>query len=508
MQMKAIKAEDMAMEIGQRCRRVRMAHGLSQQALADLAGTTAQNISKYEKNGISDIFWIKKLSELLGTDLQNDEIDKEGSVGEIGKEILYTLVLYDGHVDTCCFSAFFLYGLDEQRVSNEIFKLESIGMVVREQYKGWLDKEKDVTFITAKGLITLKNMQLNNEMSEKVFELISEIKTYEQIRGLYKNYQEFIDDHQIEKLIRNIDYDSEYMELYDSGECEPDDKYLILCTDYRCNYLKYLRENFLEGFENLGQMELLNVLKYHIDIDDSKVQQWIPGKGIYHDIIFRMALEITSQDLWLDSTSYKDLFFNLCDEVVEMANSMNGEIKEINTDRIVGLAEIDLKKEFCYRKPNLYDEKLKHLNLPQIGFGGDDVYEFIANLEDMGYEVRQGFIDKLLTDSKMQEKISQFNLLFKSFDRTIQEIYEENADINESPSPTEWFTKEEIEEYINTYMGPAKRKEEKKLDEILEKINQLCPRTLDYYRFPKEWEENGLADLVRKNYNIPKISEE
>lgn len=45
----------LARECGLRCRRIRMAKNMSQQDLADLLFTTPQNISKYEKDGISNI---------------------------------------------------------------------------------------------------------------------------------------------------------------------------------------------------------------------------------------------------------------------------------------------------------------------------------------------------------------------------------------------------------------------------------------------------------------------
>ena len=84
--------KSMAVEIGQRCRRFRNALGISQQKLADMVGTTPQNISKYEKEGIHDIDIIRYLSSALGYDLMTDEVDEEGSIGEIGKEILTILV--------------------------------------------------------------------------------------------------------------------------------------------------------------------------------------------------------------------------------------------------------------------------------------------------------------------------------------------------------------------------------------------------------------------------------
>ena len=81
-----------AKECGQRCRRIRQAKGISQQALADRLGTSPQNISKYEKNGISDIDTIMNLSDILGQNLLEDETDAEGTVGEVGKEILNHMI--------------------------------------------------------------------------------------------------------------------------------------------------------------------------------------------------------------------------------------------------------------------------------------------------------------------------------------------------------------------------------------------------------------------------------
>ena len=81
-----------ALEIGQRCRRMRQAQGISQQELADKLHTTPQNISKYETQGISNIEVVQKASAALGHDLLQDEMDTEGTVGEIGKEILQLIL--------------------------------------------------------------------------------------------------------------------------------------------------------------------------------------------------------------------------------------------------------------------------------------------------------------------------------------------------------------------------------------------------------------------------------
>ena len=86
---------------------------------------------------------------------------------------------------------------------------------------------------------------------------------------------------------------------------------------------------------------------------------------------------------------------------------------------------------------------------------------------------------------------------------SIEQFIAEMAKEKESPLITEWFSKEEIEDFINKNMGPAKSEEEMEIDKILLEINEKYPETLDYYVFPEEWEENGLATLIRKNCNIP-----
>ena len=100
-----------AMECGLRCRRIRMAQNMSQQELADKMFTTPQNISKYEKEGISNIDTILKLSESLGHDLLTDETDEEGAVGEVGKEILWQLIEAGGYMEVGTLSEGSLYGM-------------------------------------------------------------------------------------------------------------------------------------------------------------------------------------------------------------------------------------------------------------------------------------------------------------------------------------------------------------------------------------------------------------
>lgn len=73
-----------------------------------------------------------------------------------------------------------------------------------------------------------------------------------------------------------------------------------------------------------------------------------------------------------------------------------------------------------------------------------------------------------------------------------------------TPYPTRWFTADEIRAFIEENLHPAASEEERKLDEILTKINAMDPRTLDYYKMPAVWEENGLAQIVRDLYGLSK----
>ncbi len=87
-------------------------------------------------------------------------------------------------------------------------------------------------------------------------------------------------------------------------------------------------------------------------------------------------------------------------------------------------------------------------------------------------------------------------------------FYTNMPDDAESPYPYDWFSKEEIEQYIRENIFPAQNDDEREIDRIMAEINKLRPYTLDYYSFSDEWEENGLADLLRGMWDIHDIEEE
>ncbi len=258
-----------ANEIGLRCKRIRMAHNISQQELADRCNTTAQNISKFEKKGISDIYWITTISNALGQSLLVSEADSEGEVGKVGNEILRILIKRTGYFRTANIMNHKLYGLSDEQITHEIVKLERIGMVVREQFVNFDENELDVLFITAKGLITIKNRSENSDLRE----LIKKVRTYEMIIDEYGDYQDFIDNNPAEKLIRAINYRRNNKNQFS------------LNSAYRANYISYLKGNFEKGLCN--------------DISGNKnIKFLLTNRNCYYDIMYRMAMKLDNDKLW------------------------------------------------------------------------------------------------------------------------------------------------------------------------------------------------------------------
>ena len=83
--------------------------------------------------------------------------------------------------------------------------------------------------------------------------------------------------------------------------------------------------------------------------------------------------------------------------------------------------------------------------------------------------------------------------------------YLENKGEREASLPTEWFSDEEIKEFIIENFGEAESEYEKNVDASLKRIIRLIPNTITYFSMPDKWEENGLADLVRKNVGLSKM---
>lgn len=413
-----------AIEIGKRCRKFRNALGISQQALADIMGTTPQNISKYEKDGVYNIETIQELSKALGHDLLSDEMESEGKVGEIGKEILCLLVDYkipfyitdrgSGYVDAAgIIESDVLYGLGKDRIVNEIFKLEKLGLCVREQYVGFYGEPEDRIFITAKGVITLKHIV----GSEEILTGLSSVETYEMICNGYSSYQEYIDSQVLEKKIRNLPVE----------------------TAFRANFIHYLHRKYEKGMD-----------KYRLDMNAEPV--FFPGENCYFDIMYHMIIGFGNDEAeyYFENINNPDTY---------------------NTEEFKNISQVDEVEHFSMFKLNHYLSSLElHKDDDYCDFGGNDFDKFMSRTPDVRYL--------------------------------------ENAQKHVGNNPFDWFEKDEIEAFIQNNLLPAKTNYEEKIENELVEIMFMEPEIIsDYFRFPYEWENNGLANFVRNIYKVPVMGE-
>lgn len=420
-------------EIGQRCRRFRQLKEMSQQQLADRVGTTAQNISKYEKEGINGIEMIQCISNVLGYNLLKNERDEEGSVGEIGKEILNILILNKGFCDTEYIMKHGLHGLNNEQGLNEFFKLANIGMCVREKYIGYRNETIDRIYITAKGLITAKHLRVYEDESYEY-----DVNTYEEICEGSSSIQEIIDNNPIQRKIRNLN-------------CTNDLLFRDLC--------KYIQYNYQEGPDEYinGNYEFMG---YH----DPNV-----GENAYFNILYCMILDMDPEKLKSLKEYYTDFDYvgDTIDERLGISDPVEDEFSFILENKIEGFgpegcAQIreDMARERFKRKyPDaVYDEE------------HDDAFENMKK-EDLEEEFTEGYKFDELAEKKGNMCVS------------------------------DWFTKEEIINFINRNMISSHNIEEEQSRKDLIDIIKAEPKIIDsYFKFSTQWEENGIADWIRKNF--------
>ena len=479
-------ATSYAIECGLRCRRFRQAKNMSQQALADQLHITPQAVSKYETSGISDIDTIKRISEILGQDLLADEMDEEGAVGEVGKEILFQLVMNKGSMPTQEFTEKYLFGMGTDRVNHELMKLAKLGLCVREQYTDVDDKEKDRLFLTAKGVITIKNVTTSLSASLDLSKAIPEVVTYEMLlsedpedlkeEGFDQpanSYQEFLDRRPLEKLVMSL--------LKNPA-----------VRKYRADYTGYLIKEFASPFTDTSFT------------DDN----FLTCVNCQTDILYRMALGIIKDDYDADLYNKEfDEIFDLQDELYEPID-FSDALKAFDNDA--------QKKNFNKAFPWILDDWEEQEVVADDSDDDSDVEEDVdetpepsevktdkdtapAATEDTEDDCDDEFIRKEKRLEELEEKQKRY---WRIYEDPRSEYYSNMPDDAESPYPFDWYSKEEIEQYIRENIFPAQDDDEREIDRIIAEINKAEPHTLSYYKFTNEWEENGLAELLRGMWNI------
>ena len=106
--------------------------------------------------------------------------------------------------------------------------------------------------------------------------------------------------------------------------------------------------------------------------------------------------------------------------------------------------------------------------------------------EDNEFEIKESELDKFMLNNPEERFRKQ---------------KEKHANMN----PLEWFTNEEIEKFVDNNILPAQNDYEEKIEKELIEIMLMEPMTTeDYFVFPQEWENNGLADKIKSICKVPK----
>ena len=445
---------DYAKECGIRCRQIRMSKGMSQQALAEKMSVTPAAISKWEKEGVSNISHIMKLSNALGQDITADQFDQEGSIGEVGKEILSILVKNRGVVDFGTLEHN-MYGMKSDRISNELFKLERIGAVIREQFQDYLHNERDGIFITAKGAIAYKNT-----LGGKKSILLENILTMDErlVNGA-TSYQEVVDSDVITGILMRIDSKN----------------------SFRCDYLTYLYKNYFHPIINEEHV----IWPCYEGIAENML-----GNSAYIDILRRMAQRAT-RDI-IDELFSDVIRSTEDDDYDEQAYMVTYWAEHI----AAGLDE----KEFDALK--YFGNKVESApHIMNVDFTEEDwdiqsnnpiVKDAITEMTEFNKECEEGSYNDYYTHPMYQDLNDNEVAFFSSMDE------------NTYKWPRKWFSYDEIKAFIEANIRLAETDAEKEISDNLKKIWETDNSTMEYYySFPQAWEENGLAQLVRDRVGIP-----
>lgn len=479
------------MVIARRMKTARKNRGWSQEVLAEKVDCSVGNISKYETSGLSDITWIERLSNALEQNLLVETIDVDKPIMELGKEILGQLISSNGKESVSYIVNHSMYGLSTEQVENEILKLAQGGYVVREQYKDWYNKKCDTVFISAKGLIAYKNLDLNNAQASIFNEKIKSVKTFEMRVGEYDSYQDYINANEGEKLIRSL--------VRNIGSPGVD----VLESMYRMNFIEYLKENYIKDDDEVWSPEY----------------KWLTGVNCYHDILYRMAYGLTNDVLideidW-DTASNEDMGALL--EYVDFIDNEERVAIKAFAKELYGEDKKWLDKYYAEYSPtkfdNMFTEQFEKI-FDNIYHSGDDeqrqqMDRFLEETAVTKAEFMKIYFwtqkDKL--DENLKSALDAAETV--AYAAEVEKRFElKKPEKAEGDLPINWFSADEIKTFINENYHEAQTEYEKEIDNKLKRIIRLEPECLNYYSFPKEWEENGLAELVRSKVGLPKTKKE
>lgn len=433
--------ERLSISLGRNLKKYRKMKGLTQEDLAIDMNTTYQTISNYECKGITDVDVERELSRVLGVDLRENIADKEGIVGEVGKEILFRLIENKGELNVSTL-VYDLHGMSQERVNHEIEKIAKLDMCVREKYVDFRGILCDKVFITAKGIITYKNLVSDAYHAEKLGKFIDHVRSYEERLTPYWGEKDEIPvAEDMEDYINKRPWISA---IYDIG----------FTSTYKADYIVYLYRRGAYGLEIQDLNNKIELIDY---------EGIFPGVNIYHDIIYRMAYGF--DDTWRNENFFRLLSDSWYKQTDNLYNKVSG-IPE--NDPVMEETVHEFSTDFKWiRSENNHltkDEDLTNL-----------IDEYEDRVSTMFY------VDSFTDDANKKERY------LEHAPKGMEDVY-----------PDKWFSKEEIEDFIRKNYHLPQTDEEREIQKKIDKVEKLRPILKEYYSFPREWEENGLADLVRE----------
>lgn len=438
-----------AKEYGIRLKRTRCIQGLSQAELAEKVGVVGATIAKWEKEGLKNIEDIQSLSNALGHDLLQDEMNEEGTIGEIEKMLLRYLVMNKGVENSYELTGHLFedYGLSMPRSVKELSKLQRIGLIERECYKNLYGENKDETFITAKGLITI----INNNWMENISN--TSAITYEKKCQGYDSYQEYLDNLNASKSVLAL---------------EP-------VNGFRINVINYILQ------------------KYDYSKHKYLANDFFCGRSLYEDLMYAMVQGLNRDiiDKMVSAIIIRNKFTvgNECirfkNNIWDMKYGNNKEVREFmdNLQEKSDLAIVYDLEDPQYIVNDGIDELDFRLSSYWEMFHENIIYERYR------HDIIRNDVDK---DSNIED-FSDYN--GNAFDYIIKKKGEDF---------TKWFSDEEIISFVKENVCPAETEEERHLDGLIKKIMEEDPSIVDYFVLP-----NYLSDDVKEAiwtaYEVPKL---
>lgn len=520
-----MKQNNISSFLGEQCRKYRKILGITQEELAEKMNTTPQTISNYERMGIKDVDVEKEISTILGVNLREETEDNEGTPGELGKEILFYLMEHNGN---CLIVELLkddvLYGITKERLDHEIEKIAKLDLCCRDNFKtdsssgeciiGYTEgvfkgNKFDRLFITAKGIVTIKNLATNTYQVERINKCINDVKSYEMLLAsrthgdkvkkvpVAKDMEEFLELRPWYRLIN---------ELTRSGVC-----------NYKADYIKYLYTNWMNKFEFADPWLCPGFSTEEIDV-------LISGKNFYYDLMYRMAFGFTNKyrlenhivrDAGRKSVSYETACYFYDEETAER----NGDYKRrrlewFKANELVLVA--DEEEYFESLQDDYFDEMMHECENDELVFFTNDALSsnsIIGKLDKKKrlssiykQNVSDEFVDEVMENMSLfyvlpkEPKVGAEKINIVDEKLLVEELRKNVPNIEEYPDNVlKWFTKDQIESFIRENYKKPQYYNELIIQEQLHEIEKLIPEAKEeYYQFPKSWEENGLADLVRE----------